>query len=444
MRYFQYIRKSTDDGDHQALSLEKQERENLRRFGDDPEVVIVETIEEKRSAKVPGRPLFNQMLNRIERGEADAILAWQPNRLARNSIDGGRVIYLVDTGKLKDLKFANYTFENNPQGKFMLSIAFANAKYDVDALSSNVKGGNRTKRENGWLPNMAPSGYLNVDRKGPTPIIADPERFPLVKRLWEYALTGVYTVPQLLDMATNEWGLRTKKRKKIGGKPLSFSGIYQLFKNPFYAGIIRHEGIDYPGKHPAMITMADFLAVQRILGRADAPRPVRHQWDYTGLLKCVCGRSVTAEAKTNRFGSKYVYYHCSRRRTGNVCPEPYVEVRDLEVQMREFIESVTLSPKRHAWALRLGQKTAAEAGETIAVQRAALGRARAEAETALRNLRHMRSHEQITEAEFLADRQELSQELSSVMQELDRLSPEEVIEPEQGVVLLNVCALKWF
>jgi len=128
MRYFQYIRKSTDDGDHQALSLEKQERENLRRFGDDPEVVIVETIEEKRSAKVPGRPLFNQMLNRIERGEADAILAWQPNRLARNSIDGGRVIYLLDTGKLKDLKFANYTFENNPQGKFMLSIAFANAK----------------------------------------------------------------------------------------------------------------------------------------------------------------------------------------------------------------------------------------------------------------------------------------------------------------------------
>ena len=187
MRYIHYIRKSTDDREHQALSLETQERENLRRFGDQPDIDILEKLEEKRSAKYPGRPVFNEMIQRIERGEADGIIAWHPNRLARNTIDGGRLIYLLDTGKLKDLKFANYTFENNPQGKFMLGIVFANSKYEVDSLSVNVKSGNTTKRQRGWLPGSAPIGYLNVDRKGPRPIIPDPDRFPLVKRVWEQA-----------------------------------------------------------------------------------------------------------------------------------------------------------------------------------------------------------------------------------------------------------------
>jgi len=444
MRYFHYIRKSTDDDEHQALSVESQERENLRRFEGQPDIEIVETIKEARSAKVPGRPLFTQLLDRIERGEADGILAWHPDRLSRNSIDGGRIIYLVDIGKIKDLKFSTYTFENTAQGKFMLQIVLANSKYQVDSLSDNVTRGNRTKVENGWRPNMAPIGYLNVDRKGPTPIVPDPERFPLVKRLWECALSGAYTVPQLLDMATNEWGLRTKKRKKIGGKPLTESGMYRLLQNPFYAGILRHEGKEYPGKHPPAVSISDFMTVQRLLGREDAPRPVRHQWDYTGFLKCVCGRSVTAEGKSNRFGSKYVYYHCTRRRSIDRCAEPFIELRTLEEEMHDFIESITLSPKRHAWGLKVGKRGAAEIEQTLRIQRAGLERARAANENAQKNLRYLRTREQILETEFLADRAELLTEHARLDQELARLSPENVIEPERAFVLLNVRALRWF
>ena len=117
---------------------------------------------------------------RIEAGEAEGLVAWHPDRLARNSVDGGRIIYLLDIGRLKDLKFATYTFENTPQGKFMLSIIFANSKYYVDALSENIRRGNRTKVENGWLPGMARIGYLN-DKDTKT-IVPDPERFALVRQ----------------------------------------------------------------------------------------------------------------------------------------------------------------------------------------------------------------------------------------------------------------------
>jgi len=107
MNYFLYIRKSTDEDDRQVLSLEAQEVE-LNEFAAREHLTIVDTFRESQTAKQPGRLLFNEMLARVERGEAEGILAWHPDRLARNSVDGGRIIFLVDSGKIKSLKFPTF------------------------------------------------------------------------------------------------------------------------------------------------------------------------------------------------------------------------------------------------------------------------------------------------------------------------------------------------
>jgi site-specific DNA recombinase len=120
MRYFIYCRKSTEAEDRQVASIESQLTTLQRTFGGRLDIEIAGIYEESFSAKAPGRLQFAAMLDRIGRGDAQGIVSWAPDRLARNSIDGGRLIYMLDCGVLHDLKFATYTFENNSQGKFML------------------------------------------------------------------------------------------------------------------------------------------------------------------------------------------------------------------------------------------------------------------------------------------------------------------------------------
>ena len=101
-KFFLYAPKSTDVEDKQVLSIEAQITE-LRSFAKQEGLHITEEFIEKQSAKIIGCPIFNKMISRIEHGDANAILAWHPDRLARNSVDGGKIIYLLDGGGVSTL-----------------------------------------------------------------------------------------------------------------------------------------------------------------------------------------------------------------------------------------------------------------------------------------------------------------------------------------------------
>ena len=159
-KYFLYARKSTEDDDHQIMSIEAQLFE-LREYARRENVEILAEFTEAKSAKKPGREKFNEMMTLIEKSESVGILAWHPDRLARNSVDGGRVIYLVDTEKIVSLRFPTFWFEPTPQGKFMLQVAFGQSKYYSDNLVENINRGIRQKLRRGEWLTLAPFGYVN-------------------------------------------------------------------------------------------------------------------------------------------------------------------------------------------------------------------------------------------------------------------------------------------
>ena len=160
MKYFIYARKSTEEEDRQILSIEAQLVE-LKEFAAKEKLEIVASFQEAKTAKEPGRIIFGEILARIEKGEANGIISWHPDRLARNSVDGGKIIHMIDKRAITALKFPTFWFEPTPQGLFMLSIAFGQSKYYIDNLRENVKRGMRQKLRNGVWPSLAPIGYLN-------------------------------------------------------------------------------------------------------------------------------------------------------------------------------------------------------------------------------------------------------------------------------------------
>src|SRR3972149_11922725 len=196
MRYIIYARKSTEDEDKQILSIEAQLTE-LREFAAKEKLEIVSSIQESKTAKEPGRIKFGEMLEMVEKGKVDGILSWHPDRLARNSVDGGKIIHLVDQGKIKSLKFPTFWFEPTPQGLFMLQILFGQSKYYVDNLKENVTRGMRQKIRNGVWPLWAPLGYLNNPiTRG---IDVNKEKTTLVKRMFRVYSSRNYTLKEMSE-----------------------------------------------------------------------------------------------------------------------------------------------------------------------------------------------------------------------------------------------------
>jgi len=444
MKYFAYCRKSEEDEDRQVLSIDSQRAEAERLRVARPDIEIVAVFEESRSAKTPGRPIFNAMMKRIERGEADGIVAWHPDRLARNSVDGGLVIYMLDQGKLKDLKFPAYSFENGSQGKFMLQIMFGYSKYYVDSLSENVKRGMRRKAELGILPNRPPIGYRNDSSR--SDIAVDPKAFPVIRRIWELALTGCYSPHKIRDMAEGDWGFRTPKRKRSGGTPLAVSTVYKILASPFYAGLIVWDGKTYQGKHRPMVTLDEFDRVQKILGRPTRAAPHKHIFAYTGLIRCgTCGRAVTAENKVNRHGYRYVYYHCTRRLIPR-CLERSIELEDLEEQLLACLKRIRISDRVHRRAMEEIEKKRHLRTEGDEAQIRELEKAVVDAERALSALTDLRVRELIDDAEFLARREKFRTEIARIQEKITvrRANTDYWFEPARLLLSFSNLAVSWF
>ena len=333
LKYFLYARKSTDEDDRQILSIDAQLAE-LKEFAAKEKLEIAASFEEAKTAKEPGRMRFGEMLALIENGQADGILAWHPDRLARNPIDGGKIIYMVDTGKIKSLKFPTFWFEDTPQGKFMLNIAFGQSKYFIDNLSENVKRGLRQKLRRGEYPGWAPLGYLN-DYKNHN-IKIDKKKHKLVKRIFELYSTGGYTLKNLTDKF-NELGLRSQT-----GKSITPGMIHFILKNPFYYGVFKYKDELHEGKHEPIITKKLFDQAQEMLKKRGRSHEKKiHNYIFTNFMNCgACGCSITAETSKG-----HIYYSCTNYHKAHK-KRIYVKEAELLEPVLKLLDSINLPDEK--------------------------------------------------------------------------------------------------
>lgn len=405
-RYLLYARKSTESEDRQVLSLDSQVKELTdlaRSRGADIELLPPES----RSAKAPGRPIFGRLMEQITKKGADGLLCWKLDRLARNPVDGAALIWAMDQGRLREIVTPGRTFTNRGDDKFWMQLEFGMAKKYVDDLSDNVKRGIRAKLEMGWSPGLPPLGYLN-DLATKT-IVADPDRFPLLRKMWDQILAGLPPY-RVLWLANNRWGLRTRTLKHHHGGPLRANVFYRMLSNPYYYGLIVREDKRYVGAHPPLITKDEFDAVQRLLFRPNRMETRTHLFAYAGLMSCgECGASVTAEDKINPYGSHYIYYHCTKRKVGVSCHQRFVPLATLETEILAALEAVEISEAYRVWALRQLDVVRRDDGRVVEKAVTSAEEARALTKRKLDRLTEMRVSEEISAQEFALKREELIQ-----------------------------------
>lgn len=341
IKYCLYARKSSESDERQAMSIDGQLSEMLQ-LAKREKLSIVETITESHSAKESGqRPEFNKLLQGITEGRFTSILTWAPDRLSRNAGDLGRIVDLMDQGKLAHIKTYSQSFTNNPNEKFLLMILCSQAKLENDNRGVNVKRGLRNKCEIGIRPGVAPIGYRNVLKVNRISTVElDPERAPVIKQIFHKVADQGFS-GRMVKKWLDDIGFTTKS-----GCKMPLSKIYVALQNPFYYGEFQYGDKWYKGTYESLITKALFERVQIQL--QVAPR----QWNkqlFPFKKICVCGSyggNVTAELKYRRTKTNvvhsHIYYHCNRIKKYD-CKEPYITEQELIKQLIGHLPNIKLN-----------------------------------------------------------------------------------------------------
>ena len=337
LKYFIYCRKSSEDEDRQMLLIDAQISE-LNAIALAGGLVVVNTFTESKSAKGPGREVFNDLLRRIERGEANAILSWKLDRLARNFDDGGRIIGMLQRGVIQEIR----TFEKTYlPGDNVLAIAveLGMANQYIRDLSVNIRRGIREKIRRGVFHGRAPLGYYNEPRL--RTIEPHPELFHKLKRCLELFATGEYTLTALQrEMAAV--GILGRQNRK----PMHLASIGNMLRCPFYYGVFLHKGEVHQGVHVPMISKRTFDEIQTALVAVGKSSKKRGEKGFLFLNFATCGSCgycITGERHAKRSGRRYYYYRCTHKNKKLHCDDrSFVREENFAAEVKRNAQLVSI------------------------------------------------------------------------------------------------------
>lgn len=376
-----YRRKSLESEDRQVVSLERQKAELFQRIIEPNNLKVIKDFSEMKSAKAPGRPIFNEMIDYVEKNDVRFIVCFALNRLARNPVDAGKLSWIVQNTGLRIVTPSKIYNEND---NILTQMEFVVSNQFILDLRKNTISGLKKKLAAGQAPIHAPVGYINNMKaaQGMRDILPDPDRFHLVRKMWDMLLSRQYLPSEIHEIATQQWGLTTKPAVDSNGKPktaspLSESQMYVMFHTLFYTGKFEYSGTIYQGNHQPMITMGEFEEAQRILSGKNNRRPRFCEFSYTGMIHCQCGGMVTAHERHRSIcpscKTKYntltnvkcpkcgtdrpekswygCLYHCSQKSAKNGCRTKSLKLRDLESQLDKILETMNIDPDFLSWGL---------------------------------------------------------------------------------------------
>jgi len=406
--YFLYARKSTDVEDKQILSIEAQLVE-LRELAKDEHIEIVEEFIEKKSAKMPGRPIFNDMLRRIQKGEVKGIICWKLDRLARNPVDGGQISWMLQQGIIDHILMPDKSYRPN-DNVLLMAVELGMANQFIRDLSSNTSRGLRQKARMGHFPGTAPTGYLN-DVRAKT-IVVDRRKSKAIRAAFELYSKGNYRLEDISNFLA-EQGV-----KSSGDKPLHKDRVRFILTNPFYYGVFRYNGDVYEGRHTSLVEKRLWDKVQNVLiERGHPQKAISDPKPFCGLLHCgECGCMITAEVQKG-----HTYYRCTKKSKTIKCSQSYIREEVLSGELSNLLSQFSMP---QTWADDLIRRTSEDETASIQKTEAFVQELREKVQDLSRNLDRLTDlyiAQDIEREDYLTRRRALVSEKKSVEEQIARL-----------------------
>ena len=342
VKYIIYARKSTESSERQIRSLADQVTEcKSVASSKNLQLASATPIMESESAKEPDiRRKFRQMINDIKSGKYGGIIAWHPDRLARNMKEAGEIIDLIDKKIIRDLQFVSFTFQNDAAGKMLLGIAFVLSKQYSDQLSTNVLRGNRLSLEEGKFIGKAKHGYFKDINQYLRP---DGDNYTLIKEAWKMRMDDKRQEEIAEYLNQNQYSKPTDATG-THHEPFIFSHkrISELFRDPFYCGVLAYGSIERKFidlteiyDFVPMITVDEFLKINKFASLDSFKQ--RFKVEKTGAVradllrgKVICGycnNPMTSGLTTKMNGNKGLTHYYNYRCDEKGCGSPIKAVR---------------------------------------------------------------------------------------------------------------------
>ncbi len=206
-----YVRVSSKDQEREGFSIPAQKK-LLQDYASKHGFRIVELFEEAETAKRAGRHQFGRMIEYIRKNNISDLLVEKTDRLYRNFMDYCRIDPEQMTIRLHFVK-ENEVLSRDSRSHQKLShgLKVLMAKNYIDNLSEEVKKGQMEKASQGVWPSCVPLGYRN--RLEDHTIVVDPADGPFVRRAFELAATGQYSLTKLKKNCST-WGSALDAQRK--------------------------------------------------------------------------------------------------------------------------------------------------------------------------------------------------------------------------------------
>ncbi|WP_204693292.1 recombinase family protein [Geodermatophilus bullaregiensis] len=376
-----YLRVSTKEqaergGEAEGFSIPAQRQACYRKAEALGASVVEEFVDRGESARSADRPELQRLLQFLRQQPITYVVVHKVDPLARSRADDVMINLAIQQAGAR-LVSVSENIDETPSGMLLHGIMSSIAEFYSRNLGAEVSKGLVQKAAGGGTTGRAPVGYQNVIRSDHgrelRTVELDPERAPLMRWAFEAYAGGDWTLRGLLTELTAR-GLTTRPSKARTAKPLVLSHFTRLLKHPYYKGVVRYRGVEYPGRHEPLVSAELWQAVQDRLsaqGYAGEKQRLHHHYLKGSVFCGRCGSRLLVDHKTNRHGTRYEYFICAGRHERRTdCRQRALPIDVVEDLVEQEYQTIRLDAAAAAELQRLLRQEFRAANEQLVAERA--------------------------------------------------------------------------